>query len=129
MLQSLSRRTLTNSDILLLVLIWTLTQIHFHPRTSLIVTFLLAIYQLQTRTLARRCIYLMIRTLNVLFRYLVLLQPYLLPTNTSISPRTLLVPISTTNTQGPQVSTFKYQKYRPVAHKIRPVIADLPDKY
>src|SRR5882762_4648098 len=77
MLQSLSRRTLTNSDILLLELIWTLTQIHFHPRTSLIVTFLLAIYQLQTQTLARRCIYLTIRTLNVLFRYLVLLRPYL----------------------------------------------------
>src|SRR5258705_10831202 len=78
MLQSLSRRTLTNPDILLLlVLIWTLTQIHFHPRTFLIVTFLLAISQLQTRTLARRCIYLTIRTLNVLFRYLVLLRPYI----------------------------------------------------
>src|SRR5882762_3148681 len=113
MLQSLSKRTLTNSDILLLVLIWTLTQIHFHLRTSLIVTFLLAIYQLQTRTLARRCIYLTIRTLKLCSIQIssttstlptsTYRDPYLLPTNTSILPRTLLVPISTTDTQGPQV--------------------------
>ena len=56
-------------------------------------------------------------------------DPYLLPTNTSILPRTLLVPISTTDTQGPQVSTFGNRKYKPVARKIRPVIADLPDKF
>lgn len=50
-------------------------------------------------------------------------------TNSSISKRSLLVPIDTPYTLDPQASTFANRKYKPVARKIRPVIADLPDKF
>jgi hypothetical protein len=50
-------------------------------------------------------------------------------TNSSISPQTLLVPVDTPYTLDPQASTFANRKYKPVARKIRPVIADLPDKF
>ena len=56
-------------------------------------------------------------------------DPYLVPIDTSISSRTLLIPVDTTDTQDLQVSTFGNRKYKPVAHKVRPVIADLPDKF
>ena len=56
-------------------------------------------------------------------------DPYLVPIDTSISSRTLLIPVDTTDTQDLQVSTFGNRKYKPVARKVRPVIADLPDKF
>ena len=47
----------------------------------------------------------------------------------SHSPLTLLVPVPDIDTRGPEVDTFAARKYKPVARKIRPVLADLPDKF
>ena len=47
----------------------------------------------------------------------------------SHSPRTLLVPVPEIDTHNPEVATFATRKYKPVAHKIRPVLADLHDKF
>src|SRR5216684_9310353 len=44
--------------------------------------------------------------------------------------RTLLYPVKTLRSPSEQVSTFAAKrKYKPVALKIRPVLADLPEKY
>jgi Integrase zinc binding domain/RNase H-like domain found in reverse transcriptase len=53
-----------------------------------------------------------------------------LPTGSaSHSLHTLLVPVPDLDTRDPEVATFASRKYKPVARKIRPVLADLPDKF
>jgi len=119
------------------VLTWTLIPIHLRPKIFLLATFLLAIFQLQTRALIRRCIFLTIQILIVLFKVPRTTSMYtskssrslLVPTDSSISSRSLLVPADTPYTLDPQASIFAKRKYKPVARKIRPVIADLPDKF
>jgi len=56
-------------------------------------------------------------------------RSFLVPTDSSISSRSLSVPADTPYTLDPQASIFAKRKYKPVARKIRPVIADLPDKF
>jgi len=53
----------------------------------------------------------------------------LVPTDSSISSRSLLAPADTPYTLDPQASIFAKRKYKPVARKVRPVIAALPDKF
>ena len=45
------------------------------------------------------------------------------------SPQTLLYPISPTDDDERQADTFVTKKYKPVAQKVRPVLADLPEKF
>ena len=53
-----------------------------------------------------------------------------LPTSSAThSLQTLLVPVPGLDTRDPEVATFASRKYKPVARKIRPVLADLPDKF
>ncbi|KIM76753.1 hypothetical protein PILCRDRAFT_12478 [Piloderma croceum F 1598] len=55
---------------------------------------------------------------------------YTLPTvSASNSLPTLLVPVPDLDIRDPKVDTFAARKYKPVARKIRPILADLPDKF
>jgi hypothetical protein len=45
------------------------------------------------------------------------------------SPQTLLYPASPTDDDERQANTFVAKKYKPVAQKVRPVLADLPEKF
>ena len=45
------------------------------------------------------------------------------------SPQTLIYPISPTDDDERQADTFVAKKYKPVAQKVRPVLADLPEKF
>ena len=47
----------------------------------------------------------------------------------TIPAQTLLYPVSPTDDDERQANTFVAKKYKPVAQKVRPVLADLPEKF